>query len=73
METAQLSDTFWGDKLYQQRAREALPLLVRQAVVGETIFYSQLASEMNMPNARNLNFVLGCIGNTLIKLGKRMI
>lgn len=70
METAQLSDTFWGDKLYQQRAREALPLLVRQAVVGETIFYSQLASEMNMPNARNLNFVLGCIGNTLIKLGK---
>lgn len=38
--------------------------------MGETIFYSQLAFEMDMPNARNLNYVLSCIGNTLIKLGK---
>jgi len=70
METAEISESFWGNKLYQQRAREALPLLVRQALVGEKIFYSQLADEMKMPNARNLNFVLGCIGSTLIELGE---
>lgn len=70
METAEVSESFWGGKLYQQRAREALPLLVRQALVGEKIFYSQLADEMNMPNARNLNYVLGCIGSTLIELGE---
>ncbi len=70
METAEVSESLWGDKLYQQRARKALPLLVRQALVGETIFYSQLADEMGMPNARNLNYVLGCIGSTLIELGK---
>jgi hypothetical protein len=72
METAEVSESFWGDKLYQQRAREALPLLVRQALVGEKIFYSQLADEMNMPNARNLNYVLGCIGSTLIELGEEL-
>lgn len=70
METAEVSESFWGDKLYQQRAQKALPLLVRQALVGETIFYSQLADEMGMPNARNLNYVLGCVGSTLIELGK---
>ncbi|MCF2861486.1 hypothetical protein ABMY44_04855 [Pseudoalteromonas sp. Cnat2-41] len=70
METGEISESFWGDKLYQQRAREALPLLVRQALVGEKILYSQLADEMNMPNARNLNYVLGCIGSTLIELGE---
>lgn len=71
METAEVSESFWGDKLYQQRAREALPLLVRQALVGEKIFYSQLANEMNMSNARNLNYVLGCIGSTLLELGEK--
>ena len=65
METALVSKNFWGDELYQKRAREALPILVRQAICGETIHYSQLASELNIPNARNLNYVLGCIGNTL--------
>lgn len=69
METAEVSESFWGEKLYQQRAREALPLLVRQALVGEKIFYSQLADELGMPNARNLNYVLGCIGSTLIEIG----
>jgi len=47
-----------GSKLYQQRARRTLPLLVRQAEAGETIPYSALAAELQMPNARNLNFVL---------------
>ncbi len=39
-------------------------------MMGQTIFYSQLADEMGMLNARNLNYVLGCIGSTLIELGE---
>ena len=68
METTEVSEILWGDKLYQTRARMAFPLLVRQAMIGKTIFYSYLAEEMGMPNPRNLNRVLGCIGSTIIKL-----
>lgn len=32
--------------------------------------YGQLADELGMPNARNLNFVLGAIGNALVALSK---
>jgi hypothetical protein len=71
METAEISENLWGNKLYQQRAREAFPFLVRQALMGETIFYSDLAEEMGMPNERNLNYVLGCIGTTILELAKQ--
>lgn len=57
-----------GDKLYEQRARSALPILVRQAKAQQPIYYSDLAAELGMPNPRNLNFVLGLIGNELQKL-----
>lgn len=57
--------------LYQRRAAEALPLLVRQAHAGHTIHYGELAAEMGMPNARNLNFVLGAVGTSLVALGER--
>lgn len=57
-----------GDELYQQRARAALPLLVRQAKAQRTIYYGQLAAELGMPNPRNLDFVLGSVGVTLIQL-----
>lgn len=70
METAQMAQTISGDKLYQQRARIALPLLVRQAEAGMTITYSDLALELGMPNPRNLNYVLGCVGETLQALSK---
>lgn len=60
-----------GDKLYLERARKVLPYLVRQAKAGQTIYYSDLAYEVDIPNPRNLNYVLGSIGNALIKLGKR--
>ena len=70
MSTATISEPIAGPKLYQQRAREALPLLVRQAEAGNTIFYSDLAAELGMPNPRNLNFVLGSIGQTLENLSK---
>lgn len=58
-----------GDKLYLQRAREALPILVRQAEIGQKLYYSDLAEEIGMPNPRNLNYVLGSIGNALIEIG----
>lgn len=70
-ETARTAETFFGDKLYQQRARRALPLLVRQAQSHRTIFYGALAAELQMPNPRNLNFVLGSVGQTLAELSKR--
>lgn len=56
---------FAGEKLYQQRARQALPLLVRHALAQSHVYYGQLSQELGMPNARNLNYVLGCIGTTL--------
>jgi len=62
MSTAKISAPISGEKLYQERARAALPLLVRQAQAGAPIFYSDLADELGMPNPRNLNYVLGSIG-----------
>lgn len=61
-----------GDKLYQKRARQAFPLLVRQAEARKQIFYSDLADELGMPNPRNLNYVLGCVGGTITHLAKAM-
>lgn len=68
MSTAKFSETIFGDKLYQIRARQALPILVRQALLKKTIFYEDLAKELGMPNPRNLNYVLGSIGVTLNEL-----
>lgn len=59
-----------GDQLFQQRARLAFPLLVRQAELQRPIVYGDLAEELGMPNPRNLNYVLGSIGNTLEGLAK---
>jgi hypothetical protein len=61
-----------GDKLYQKRARAALPLLVRQASQSATIYYSDLAAELGMPNERNLNYVLGYVGKALKLLSKNL-
>lgn len=60
------SKDMFGDQLYQQRAREALPILVRQAKAQQTITYESLAEELRMPNPRNLNYVLGSITRTLL-------
>jgi len=65
METAKVAQSISGDKLYQERARRALPLLVRQAQAHAKIYYSDLALELGMPNPRNLNYVLGSIGQAL--------
>jgi hypothetical protein len=52
------SNLLSGEKLYLERARTTLPYLVRQAKAGKTIFYSDLAIEINIPNPRNLNYIL---------------
>ena len=59
-----------GDKLYQKRARRALPLLIRQARARETIPYGRLAKQLDIPNPRNLNYPLGCVGRSLQQLGE---
>lgn len=64
-ETADRAYPFHGDKPYQRQARAALPLLVRQASAAEPISYKNLATELGMPNPRNLGYVLGSVGNTL--------
>ena len=73
--TSDKAKTIFGDprddSLYQKRARAALPILVRQASVKKPITYEDLAKELNMPNPRNLNYVLGSIGNTLSELGEQ--
>lgn len=66
------SDLLNGKKLYLERAKKTLPFLVRQAIAGQTIYYSDLATEVAIPNPRNLNYVLGAIGNALLKLGKKI-
>ena len=68
METAEVASGLVGDKLYQQRARAALPILVRQAKAGRKIYYADLAEEIGIPNPRNLNYPLGSIGTALKEL-----
>lgn len=70
MSTATISEPIAGDKAYQIRARMALPLLVRQAEACTPILYSDLAEELGMSNPRNLNYVLGSIGQSLELLSK---
>lgn len=69
--TADQTKNMFGDKSYQERARRALPILVRQAAAQKPIFYDALANELGMPNPRNLNWVLGSVGVTLQELARR--
>lgn len=62
----------FGSKLFQERAKRALPILVRQALSGNPIYYSALASELEMSNPRNLNYVLGAVGTTLEKISNQL-
>ena len=70
METAKVAKTLKGDRPYQQRARIALPILVRQAHAGARIYYKELAAELGMSNPRTLNYPLGSIGTALEQLSK---
>lgn len=68
--TSSITKIISGNVLYQKRARLALPILVRQALAGKEIYYPDLAKELEMPNPRNLNCVLGCVGDALLELGE---
>lgn len=70
--TAKAASNINGSELYQQRARLALPILVRQAIAGNQISYSQLALELDMANPRTLNYPLGSIGASLEDLSKEL-
>lgn len=59
-------------KLYQERARLAIPYLVLFAKARKTVYYSELADLLKMPNARNLNYVLGEVGDLLLELNKNI-
>lgn len=59
-----------GGKLYQERARRALPILVRQAKAHQTMLYSELAAELGASNPRTMNYPLGAIGQALLNLEK---
>lgn len=60
-----------GRKTYQELARRALPILVRQAKASSPIYYSSLSRELGMKNPRNLDYVLGTIGRSLVKLSQK--
>ncbi|MGD0326038.1 MAG: hypothetical protein ABSD45_20125 [Terriglobia bacterium] len=60
-----------GLRLYQRRAKQALPLLVGRAKAGRTVTYGQLARELKMPHPLNLNHVLGAVGRELQALGRK--
>jgi len=60
-----------GDMRYQILARQALPILVRQAQNRKTVTYGNLALELKMSNHRNLGFVLGSICTSIEKLAEK--
>jgi hypothetical protein len=59
-----------GKMLYQERARMTLPYLVRLAKARRTIYYSDLAEALNIPNPRNFNKILDSIENGLKEVMK---
>jgi hypothetical protein len=68
VETAKAANGLHGPKLYQERARRALPILVQQAHARQPIAYNGIARELGMSNPRNMNYVLGCVGTALSEL-----
>lgn len=68
---ADIARSMFGPKPYQERARRALPLLVQYAKAGQPVPYGDLATELDMSNARNLNYVLGSVGRTLNELAEK--
>lgn len=69
-ETAEFTETIDGNKTYQVRGRQALPLLVRQALARRPITYTDLGKELGNLHPRVLNWPLGAIGKTLRDLGQ---
>lgn len=62
---------FGGDKLYQQRARAALPILVQCAKARKTITYKELGAAVGMTDLRSIGRVCGSVAATLADLQER--
>src|SRR6267142_2402494 len=62
-----------GQKVHQRLAYQALPILVRQAKGQQPLYYSLLQSELGMGSPRPLRYVLGAIGNELLKLSHKWL
>lgn len=66
---AVVSDNMFGNRCkYQQRARNAFPILIEKANIGEPIQYGELAKEIGVDHAfaaLSMQRVLGSISNTL--------
>ena len=60
-----------GDSTYQKQARTILPILVRQAMARQKIFYGTLGEEIGVSFPLAFRYALDCIGNTVLELGKR--
>jgi hypothetical protein len=56
-----------GDKFKFKNARKALPILVRQAKIGQKIYYSELAEEIGVGSPQSIGGILGTIGDALKK------
>ena len=59
---------FEGDKLYQQRARTALPILVQCAKERKTITHKELGAAVGMTDLRSIGRVCGSVATTLTDL-----
>ena len=61
-----LKSNFWGDETKQtvKWAKQALPTLVRQAILGKVITYEELRNEIGH-NFSNAGKILGIIGDAI--------
>jgi hypothetical protein len=57
-------------RLYQQRAKQALPLLVARAKAGRDMTYKELARQMGVHH-RTLAYALGAVGDELERLSHK--
>ena len=65
-----MGDNMFGDEEHQVVAREALPILIKKAKVGETINYSTLTDKLGIsPYEYPMPKMLGSIVTTLAELG----
>lgn len=62
------TDGVFGEKVFQVRARKALPFLVRQAKARKPIFYSSLAEIIDISNERHFNKILDAIAISIEEL-----
>ena len=67
-----MGDDMFGDEEHQEVAREALPILIKKAKVGETINYATLTDKLDIsPHEYPMPKMLNSIVTTLAELGEK--